>query len=149
MSDAGILYLRLSHMADFRGAGHPPAPAASIAFEAALSAPQKIPETPKTPPKRLHSTATTWFSSKRRAFLPSQHAQFSPQLLNRRSPDAPKQKARLRAVSRKIFQSVLDKYQNGANFPLRRPKKRLKKPSSHRYPPLVIFIGLPSPTRGA
>lgn len=37
MSDAGILYPRLSHMADSRGAGHPPAPAE--ASEAAPLAP--------------------------------------------------------------------------------------------------------------
>lgn len=53
MSDAGILYLRLSHMADYRSAGHPPAPATSMALEADLSVPKEIPEAPKTPPERL------------------------------------------------------------------------------------------------
>lgn len=76
MSDAGILYLRLSHMADYRSAGHPPAPATSMALEADLSVPKEIPEAPKTPPERLRVTAATSFASKRRAFLPSQYAQF-------------------------------------------------------------------------
>lgn len=63
MSDAGILCLRLSHMADDRGAGHPPAPATSTAWEAALSVPKETPEAPKTPPGRLRPTAATPFAS--------------------------------------------------------------------------------------
>lgn len=74
MSDAGILYSRLCHMADSAGTGHPPNPPARInGFGGVPLNSHGNPGAPRTPPEKLHLTEANSFVSKRRPFFPSQY----------------------------------------------------------------------------
>lgn len=93
MSGSGILYPRPRHMAESRGAGHRPAPAAPMALKAALSAPTEF----LGPLKRLSKVAPSsgdfarLEASRLSPFTIVRSSEFSSQRPNRRGPKAPSQ----------------------------------------------------------